>query len=300
MRTLVPRFSALALVAIGLVVLSGILAAWTLTGAVLDPGTTYGRTLLVKGVLVASALVLGGLNYLDGGRLRTWLVGMSVRLRVEVGLAALVLVVTAMLSTTPPRDDVAGVAIEPVPDAFGLLVPDVAMEVVPGRPGVNRLVVETTDALANASLSLAVEVSRLDVGQTTRIPLSPAVGEEAAGEGVARWTADAVVLPAGSAWDVSVLVIDDSEATLSRQRFSFTLDGEGVDDGRASAFPDPATALAAILAIGGLFAISMGIAEARLPRCEPRASRTALLIGGTVSAVLGAAIGVEQILRLVG
>jgi hypothetical protein len=171
---------------------------------------------------------------------------------------------------------------------------------VPGRPGVNRLDVETTDVLADASLSIAVELNRLDAAQTTRVPLMPAVGAEATVDGKAHWTADALTFPAGSAWDASVLVVDDGGQALSRQRFSFTLDDDGIAEGRSSTLPDPVTLVALLLAVGGTLAASAALAGARLPRCEAPASRLALLIGGTVAAALGVGLGVEQVLRLLG
>ena len=70
MRTLVPRFSALALVSVGLVGLSGVFTAWTQTGVLVDPGTEYGQTLIRKTLLAAGAIGLGGLNFLDGGRMK--------------------------------------------------------------------------------------------------------------------------------------------------------------------------------------------------------------------------------------
>ncbi|MGZ8511966.1 MAG: copper resistance CopC/CopD family protein, partial [Candidatus Limnocylindria bacterium] len=72
LRAYVPRFSALALVSIGLVALTGVYAAWMQMGTLVTLGTEYGRTLLLKSGLAVGALALGGLNFLDGGRMRDW------------------------------------------------------------------------------------------------------------------------------------------------------------------------------------------------------------------------------------
>ena len=158
MLEVVPRFSALALVSIGLVVLTGVHAAWIQTGTLVPSGTEYGRTLLMKSAFAVGALALGGLNYLDGGRMMGWLDGFRSRITVEVMLVATVLVLTAALAITPPAEEASGVVIEPVPDAFGEVAPDVSMEVRPGRPGVNRIVVTTIEAMAGrAALQLGMD-----------------------------------------------------------------------------------------------------------------------------------------------
>ncbi|MGH2446912.1 MAG: copper resistance protein CopC, partial [Candidatus Limnocylindria bacterium] len=108
MRTLVPRFSAVALTSIGLIGLSGIYAAWMQTGTLVTTETEFGRTLLIKTAFAVGAIGLGGLNYLDGGRMLGWLNGMRARLTVEVGLAATVLIATAALSITPPTEEPTG------------------------------------------------------------------------------------------------------------------------------------------------------------------------------------------------
>ncbi|HET7646551.1 MAG TPA: copper resistance protein CopC, partial [Candidatus Limnocylindria bacterium] len=226
MRSVVPRFSAVALVAIGMVSATGVYAAWLQTGTLLPIDTDYGRTLIIKSAIALAAFSLGGLNYFDGGRMRAWLAAFPTRTSIEVVAAVAVLAVTAVLATTPPGA-ARGVAIKPIPDAFGEVAPGMGLEIVPGRPGVNRVVVTTTDALAAGSSVLELAVDRLDTGTSTRIPLThdmasmsgmegmegmPGMegmdhGGGTADDGSVEWTADAVVLPAGSQWDTSVRVV---------------------------------------------------------------------------------------------
>ena len=311
MRTLVPRFSALALVAIGLVGLTGIHAAWSQTGVLVDPGTEYGLRLIMKSVLAVAAIGLGGLNFLDGGRMRAWLGGVRTRLAIEAGLAAAVLLVTATLATTPPVDEVGGVAIAPVPDAFGATTPGMTMSLAPGRPGVNRVVVTTTDAMAMISGGLELVLDRVDAGTTTRVPLTLAPDAMAGHEGMddrgaeprrsdspVDWTADAVVLPPDSRWDMSVVAVGTEGAELARQRFSFSLSDTGVAEGMISSIATPATAVAAMLLVGGALGIGLGLGGGRLPRTDPAASRMALRVGGVTAVVLGAAIGLDRLLSL--
>jgi len=308
MRTIIPRFSAVALASIGLVVLTGVYAAYAQTGTLLDTGTEYGRTLLMKSGFAAGALALGGLNFLDGGRMMGWLDGFRSRITIEVMLATTVLVLTAALASTPPVDEPTGVSIEPIPDAFGNVAPGMSMSVIPGRPGLNRVVVTTTDALA-ASSTLELGLDRLDDGSTTRVPLvleGMAGMDHGAGtagmlhtteDGTVDWVADAIVLPPGSRWDTSVRILSAAGDTeISRQRFAFTLAQDGIDEGRLSSVIDPANVVAAVLVLAGGLGLGLGIGGASLPRCEEAASRMALLAGGGIAVALGGLIGVSRLI----
>lgn len=308
MRACVPRFSALALVSIGLLGLTGVHAAWRQTGTILDPSTDYGARLLLKSGFAVGALALGGLNFLDGGRMLGWLDGIRARVRLEVLLIAVVLVFSALLAVTPPRDEVAGVAIEPVPDAFGRVAPGMSMEIVPGRPGVNRAIVTATDALTSVSLSLSLD--RLDATASTRVPLTPTTGgtgvdhgQHAAvptsSGGFATWVADALVLPAGSEWNTAVRVsVEDGGAELSRQRFAFALGEDEIVAGELEAGLDPGLLTGLVLLALGTVSVGAGVGGARLPRCDQSVSARALVVGGMVGAVLGAGIGVERLLGI--
>ncbi|MGI8828679.1 MAG: copper resistance D family protein, partial [Candidatus Limnocylindria bacterium] len=307
MRSLVPRLSALALVSVGLVGLTGVYAAWTQTGTLLTVETEYGRTLLMKSAFAIGAMALGGLNYLDGGRMLGWLGGLRSRLSVEVMAVAVVLLMTAALATTPPLEEVTGVAIEPIPDAFGEIAPGMSMEIAPGRPGVNRIVVTTIDAMAGVDLALGLD--NVVDGTTNLVPLSlddmggmdhGALGEMPMGvdDGTIAWTANAVVLPAGSQWDTSVRIMSSGGDEVSRQRFAFTLGDERIDEGRVTTLFDPISAIAVILLLGGALGLGLGLGRARLPRCEADASRVALLAGGTTAVLLGGAVGVEKLFTL--
>ncbi len=310
LRRAVPRFSALALISIGLVGLTGLYADWVQTGTILNVQTDYGRLLLIKTALAAGAIAIGGLNYLDGGRMKHWVDTFPNRLSVEVGIVVAVLAVTAILAGTAPLEEAQGVALEPIPDAFGEVAPGMEMSVVPGRPGVNRVVVTTTDALAAASGGLELGLDRVDTGSTTRVPLVLASGAGAGAgahaahgggaapsQGTAEWMADAIVLPAGSSWDTSVRILASDGSELSRQRFAFALDGDGISDGAARSLLDPAIAIAALLVLLGALGLGLGLGGMSLPRCEPWASRLALVGGGVAAVVLGILIGAG---RLVG
>lgn len=305
MREIVPRFSALALVSIAIVGMTGAYAAWRQVGAIPDPATDYGGTLLVKTAFAAGAMALGGLNYLDGGRMLGWLEGMRARVSLETIAIAAVLGGSALLAATPPRDEPAGVAIEPVPDAFGLVAPDMAMEIVPGRPGVNRAVVSTSEGLAAMSLSLSLD--RLDATGSARVPLAlpsdRATGDHEhdapaeARSGRATWVAEALVLPPESQWDTAVRIQADADGPeLSRQRFAFTMGDDGIVEGAAIVGLDPGLGLGIVLLVLGALGIGAGLGGARLPRTDPSASAPALVAAGLAAVAIGTGIGVERLL----
>ena len=310
MRALVPRFSALALVSIGLIGLTGVFTAWSQTGVLIDPGSDYGRTLLLKTALASGAIGLGGLNFLDGGRLRAWLGGMRTRLTAEVALIGSVLLMTGVLATTPPVDEPTGVAIAPVPDAFGQTAPGMSLTLAPGRPGVNRAVVTTTDAMAMISGGLELVLEQLDTGTTTRVPLrlAPDAAMDHSGmegerevrgsDSPVEWVADAVVLPPGSRWDATVRIVSVTEGELARQRFAFSMSATGVEDGQVTTILNLGTVVGGILLIGGALALGVGLGGGRLPRCDAAASRIALIGGGTVAVCLGLVIGIQQLAAL--
>jgi copper transport protein len=307
LRQAVPRFSALAVVAIGLVSVTGAFEAWSQTGSILPASTEYGRTLILKTALAVGAFGLGALNYFDGGRMKPWLDGIRTRVTVEGMVAASVLLMAAALATTPPVDRVTGMAIEPVPDAFGHVAPNVELHVLPGRPGVNRIVVTTTDALAALDLELALD--RVDVSSTSRIPLV-ASGLQGMGgmegmdhgsmvttnpDGTLDWFADAVVLPADSSWDSAVLTLGSDGTELSRQRFAFTMADSGIDAGRTRDLVTPGSAIGLLLLVGGALGFGLGLGGVALPRTERRAARLALIGGGGAGMLLGILIGVRAL-----
>lgn len=305
-REVIPRFSALALASIGLVGLTGVYAAWAHTGELLPLGSEYGRTLVLKTIAAVVAIGIGAANFLDGGRRPGWLGGTRDRLTAEASFIGVVLLLTGALAITPPTDEQRGVAIRPIPDAFGAVAPDMGMEIGPGRPGVNRITIRTTDALAALRLDLTLD--RIDDGSSTRVPLTlrglegmPAEGMEGMDhsgmatrndDGTVDWYADATVLPAGSRWDTTVHVLSRDGVELTRQRFAFTLDDEGIDDGRLANVLNPGTIVAMLLVIGGALGLGLGFGGMRLPRSDPATSRIALLAGGAVALGLGALVGI--------
>lgn len=298
---IIPRFSGLALVSVGLMGMTGVYSVWAQTGELLPLDSEYGRTLALKTIAAVAAIGIGGANFIDGGRRPGWLGGTRDRLVAEASFIGVVLLLTGSLAITPPSDEQRGVAIRPIPDAFGEVAPGMSMEIGPGRPGVNRITIRTTDALA--ALRLELSLDRIDDGTSTRVPLvlrglegmqpdgmegmDHSAMAERNRDGTVDWYADATVLPAGSRWDTTVHVLSSDGVELTRQRFAFTLDDDGIDEGRLASALNPGTTLAVILAVGGALAVGLGLGGLRLPRSEAATSRVALVVGGAVALALG-------------
>ena len=274
---LVPRFSALALVSIGLIGLSGLYLAWVQTRDLTSVGNPYSAALALKVALVGGALVLGGLNYLDGGRRPGWLGGFHRRVGVEAALAIGVLVASGNLASASPPAQERPVPIAPAVSTAGRTL-DATLEIQPGRPGPNRFWVELANPAGSGSVELILQ--RLDGTGDTRLRLRPA-------DEPGRYVADGGLLPADSRWDGSVVLNGASGAEMGRARFQFALDDESIIEGRATPPLDPALIAALLLLVGALLGATYVLAGGAIPQVERRAGRVAALAGSAVGGALG-------------
>jgi uncharacterized membrane protein len=301
LRACVPRFSALALASIGLVVVTGAYNAWLSTRELPSLATPYQQNLALKVVLVGLALAIGGLNYLDHGRSAASRWGIGRRVLGEATIAALVVVAAANLTAgSPPAEG------RPVPIAAAggtTLGGPASLALVPGTPGVNAVRVDLTETPPeDASVELVLQ--RLDqaIG-STRLPLVAVDefgnlvaghghgGHEATdGGGPARHAANGVQLPDGSHWDAAVVVTAGDGTELLRRRFTFAMGAGGVFEGREQLPLDPVVALAALLLGAGVLALAYRLGGGHLPLTDKAASGVALVGGATVSILLGIAI----------
>jgi hypothetical protein len=222
----------------------------------------------------------------------------------EVTLAVAVLGAAAVLSVIPPGTTARGVVLEPRTSAPGSEPYLLSLELLPGRPGVNRVML-VTDALGERPAELVLD--RLDTGGQTRVPLvwqeSGAEGHEAAhgedhgaGSGEDLYVADAVVLPAGSRWDATARVLTESGTELLRQQYAFALDADGVSEGRQPHAIDVALILGGLMAMGGALGLGLGAGGWQLPMTDAAASRVALVGGGAIGLALGVLIGGARLL----
>lgn len=296
MAQVVPRFSALALVSIAMVVATGTYASWLATRDFTAISSPFTVNLALKVAAVGAALGLGGLNYLDGGRGRATLGGLRRRVIAEAALAGLVVLLAANL--TSGSAPAGARAIEITPTIAGGDAAGARLAVQPGRPGPNRAIAEL-DSPQAVTAELILRRLDADTG-STRIALHPetASGQhgahapgapDAAADVVvaSRFLADGVALPADSRWDATVVLTDAAGTELSRQRFRFSLGDRGIVDGAASPIIDPLWLVPVGLLGLGLLGLSYWLGGGTLPRTEPGASRVALIAGGTTSVALG-------------
>ena len=182
------RFSAVATVAVGLIVVTGAYSAWL---QVQEPSrlwtTDYGVLLLVKLGLVAPLLLLGGVNLgwtrprlavagTVGARARKALRALVVA---EIVLAAGVLGVVGFLTEREPARQVSGDVPLAVEGAATSGETRVRVRVVPGRPGANRLEVEVGPRQGepvDTEVELQLRYLDADLGTTVERPLESDAG----------------------------------------------------------------------------------------------------------------------------
>jgi copper transport protein len=280
MRSAVPRFSALALVSIGLVALTGLYASWLQVGDPRQLGTPYGWALIGKVAVVLTALSIGAVNYVDGGRNLRLGGGLRRRVAVELGLAAVVIVVTANLTSGIPPAQVPTVR---VPIASG--EPGFELAFQPGRPGPNRAVVMAPPPGLHLG-TVELQLDRLDTAAgSNRIPLRQ---DPSAPHGYG-FLADGVLLPDGSRWTASAVVRDADGVEVSRTRFTFALGTDAIQVDRGLVL-GPGLVLGALLGLAGVSAIGYWLGGGTLPRADRDLGRRALAVGGAVAITVGVAV----------
>lgn len=169
-RTVLPRFSALAIGSVILMTVTGLYGVWLhIPSRESLFETTYGMLLVGKILLVFIMLAIGVVNLVWGGsfaRLRP-------RLVLEAGLGLAVIAVTASLVNTPPARAVVGNTFRSTQEIGGLRL---TLTVAPNQVGPNRFTVAVREArdqpLAEIErISLRATMLDMQMG-TQEIPLT--------------------------------------------------------------------------------------------------------------------------------
>jgi copper transport protein len=239
---LVPRFSVIATLSVGTLVVTGLYSGWAQVTIVEALATPYGLTLLAKLGLVGLLLSLGALNLLwvrprltsqeGAGRwLRRLVLG-------EVALAVLVVLAVGMLTSMEPARQVAarlGIGQE------GRLTfqataegADITLQIDPGRVGSNRFNITLMDRLGrpitNATeVRLDLSYLETDLGTTSAQALPAGPGAYVVGE---------ELLSLAGAWQAG-LVVRRPDAFDARTAFRFEVVSGGVGGGQIA--PDAET-----------------------------------------------------------
>ena len=279
---IVPRFSALALVSVTLIALTGIYADWVQTRDLLAFNTPYGLNLLAKVLVFVLALSIGLVNYLDGGRDGVRRFGLSRRLLVELILGVAVLAITANLTSGSPTGGDRPIAIAPAASSVVSAEP-ASLAILPARPGPNRFEAGLPAPVAEGTVvELVLQRLDLDVG-SSRVAMRPDPNSA-----TPQFVADAS-LPAGTRWDATVIATGPTGTELSRQRFVFALDAQAISEGRDTPPIDPGGAAAILLLVLGILGLGYALAGGTLPRTLPDASRPAMIGASVTGVVLGLA-----------
>jgi copper transport protein len=228
---MVRRFSDVALIAVGVVAVTGATMAWIiLPGAGELTGTGYGLALLVKGALVVVVIVLGAYNRYrlvpavelrqavpdDGSPppsrsgARRWLGNI---VRVELALLVAVVGVTAVMVTRSPLGSTTAAATAAAPppaEAHEMAMATVTLSndggtadvsVMPGRVGSNAIDIVLRDAAGRTINPYETPVVELSLPASDIGPLRP----EVIPLGIGHYQANADLSFAGS-WQLSIRV----------------------------------------------------------------------------------------------
>ena len=289
LRRIVPRFTALALVSVALIGLTGIYSAWVETGDLTPLATPYATALDIKVTIFLAALLLGALNFADGGRGKGWIGGFGPRVALEALLGIAVVIAAGNLVSGSPPGAQRPIAIAAAPSSLHAAI-GLAFEIQPGRPGPNRYwVVVPARSATGTVVELRLQRLDRDIG-LSRIALQPVAGTGVAGGdsgSQVQFAVDGGLLSADSRWDATVVVKEADGSERGRERFTFALDAAGISEGRAVPRLDPtilvALALLALAIVGSAFVLGGG----RVPRANPTVGRSAVLVSGMIGGALG-------------
>ena len=292
--SVVPRFSALGIVSVALVVATGAYTAWLETGDLTTIDSQYAIALVVKVVLVAAAIALGAFNLIGrgraGSRADARLGGFGRRIGAEAVILVAVLIATANLASGSPPGPERPIPLAPS-NAAGAAVagvassaPPAALAIEPGRPGPNAWWVSVPRSVSADAVELRLD--RLDaIGSETVVPLRSVPGQPG------KWVATGGILPADSRWTATV-VLSHGGREVGRTEFVFAADAFAISEGRGGLPIDPALALAALLAVAAALGVAFGLAGGKLPLVDAAAGRQALVGGGIVGVVLAVALAI--------
>ena len=265
LSALVPRFSTVAVLSVGVLAVTGAFSAWAQVTVLPALDTPYGLALVVKMVLVVPLLFLGGLNLVwvrprlarDAGSapwLKRFVIG-------EALLVVLVLLSVGFLTSLEPARQVAAREGKGVPGSLVFIETvegtSMTLEVAPGRVGPNDFSVSLEDRLGNPIDNASEVALRLTY-------LEADLGEEAvpaASVGGGSYLLEGAQLGIAGPWQAEVLVRrPDAFDVRTAFRFEAVAAGAG---GSAAISPSPDTAT--VLMGAGLAALGMMFMGSALP-----------------------------------
>jgi copper transport protein len=209
---LIPHFTTLALVSVGVLTITGVYAYILRVGTLAELFTsTYGQALILKLVIAAPMLALGGINFLftspsmqraaavPGGS-PMLVKRFSGLLTGEATLGILILLWVGIFTTLPPAK------IASMPTAFNQTtrVDDLSIQLTidPGQPGINMFTATITSG--GKPVTNTQQVSLEFTSMTGAVPPSKAVLNS---QGNGTYTLQGGYLAMADQWDMKVVVI---------------------------------------------------------------------------------------------
>jgi mono/diheme cytochrome c family protein/uncharacterized membrane protein len=310
----VQRFSNLALLAVGVIVLTGIFQAWLQVGS--WDGlvqTTYGLSITVKIVLLVVMLLLAAFNLLivrprlaalagkGSGALAALTRQFTRAVRAELILGVLVLVATAVLTgVTPAREELArradsdlqGGPVDRQVTAQGL---NIRVQITPNALGVNRFAVSIPGADPNQVERVQLTLTYLDAELGSQPLVLPA------GSTSGTWEATSPLLSQAGTWEADLLVRRTNEDD-ARSSLRFLVAGPGGTPAQPATaagvyplLPSPQVSVAYALVAAGLVVAVVGIFRARRTRRRVRFQQQgAVLAAGVLVMACGGYVYAQE------
>ena len=203
-RAVFPRFSSMAMVGVGVLIVAGVIGSVTHVDAWSQLwNTTYGRLLVAKMTIALTLIAFGVANRRRIRRLAADETGRQLSLLsrsvgVEFAVMAAVIAVTAFLIAQPPANATRSVAAPPLPSA-SVVAGDLAIRVTadPGRRGANRfgVVIERSGrSVDGVQVDVVVRPADATVGRATSKATRTSPGRYETGEiaivSAGRWIVD--------------------------------------------------------------------------------------------------------------
>lgn len=287
LRVVVRRFSVVAVGALAVVIASGIYSASNWIYGVDEVQSRFGGALIIKMVLIAPLLAIGGLNHLlahpdQYARLRRWInpqLGDFLRItRIEVLLAGIVVLSASILSATPlptpafiQSDIEAPSATQVIEDMV------VSMSIAPGGVGVNTFDI--------ALMRDDMPITSADVRLLNNSPSQDKRGEHHVAEpidGGLYVAAGAEIDREGVWWSLVDVILGD---TVHRIAFAWEI---SADAGVIQSLPPRVMQILALVAVLGASIFAM------LPIIRARIHKMGLntfTVSAAVAAIIMTAIG---------
>jgi mono/diheme cytochrome c family protein len=294
----VGRFSQMALVAMGVIVVTGAFQSWLEVG--FWEGfvqTAYGLSVTAKIVLLALAAPLAAFNLLI---VRPRLVRMAanssivsrfrVAVRGELGIAVIILIVAAILTgLSPAREELArrmsgDIQSGPVDRQFNVSGLATRIQITPAVLGINRIAAQLPGADPSQVERVQLTFTYLDSelgSQPVVLPPSPSSPD--------TWETTSALLSQAGTWQAELLVRRTNQDD-ARTAFRFVVAGPGGSPqsivGATSAYPllpAPLVSLSYLLIAVGVIVAGLGVFRVvREPRRRRAIQRKAALVGAGV------------------